>query len=260
METRAIRKVNPVEHILCTDRLPTAWCSGCGIGTVVYSFLEALGEAGLAQGRILLLTGSGCTGNVADYLRLRSRRAKRKYLVDEAADMQLGDPDHTYVVFMNNADLLISGAEDIARAIKRKARMLIIHINNIIYIKRKDGPRANTPFTRRSRDGGYELPFNMPGLLISYGANFVARWTPLQAGWLRYSIGEAFLKNGVSYIEVVSPCLVYEADLGIVGDAVKKIGLYDKRSVVNSGTSLDQFDIRESGRIVIGNLFDGGAR
>ena len=33
---------NPMEGILRMDRIPHIWCPGCGIGTVVTSFTEAL--------------------------------------------------------------------------------------------------------------------------------------------------------------------------------------------------------------------------
>jgi 2-oxoglutarate ferredoxin oxidoreductase subunit beta len=260
MSTEAVKKVHPNEKMLRAERLPSEWCSGCGIGIVVYSFIDALQEMRQDQDRVVLLTGSGCTGRVADYLQIRSRRATKKYLIDEAADVALSDPDSLPVVFMDNADLLVSGAEDLQRAIKRNARVLVIHINNIIYILKKDGPRANTPFTRPAPDGSLELPFNMPGLLMSYGASFVARWTPLQAGWLKYSIAEALQKNGFRFIEIVSPCLVYEADQSRIGDAMKKISLFDRQSVRKIDTDVPQFDIRNSGRIVIGKILDRSER
>ncbi|MBW2562115.1 MAG: 2-oxoacid:ferredoxin oxidoreductase subunit beta, partial [Deltaproteobacteria bacterium] len=33
---------NPIEDLLRMDRIPHIWCPGCGIGTVVTSFAEAL--------------------------------------------------------------------------------------------------------------------------------------------------------------------------------------------------------------------------
>jgi 2-oxoglutarate ferredoxin oxidoreductase subunit beta len=260
MKTGTIKKSHPVEEILHTELLPSRWCSGCSIGIVVYSFIESLREIGFNKNSILLLTGSGCTGSVADYLRIRSRRVTEKYLIDAAADVQLSQPDCVPVVFMDNADLLMSGGEDIARAVKRGARIIVIHINNIIYIMKKDGPTANSPFTRPSSDGSSELPFNMPGLLMSYGASFIARWTPLQAGWLKYSIAEAFSKKGLAYIEIVSPCLVYEAERSRIGDAIQRISLFDMHSVRKVDTDKEQFDIRHSGLIVVGKIFDRSAQ
>lgn len=259
METKTFDMVHPVESFLCTDLLPSVWCPGCGIGTVVYSFLEGVRETGINLDRITLLTGSGCTGSVADYLKVKSQRAKTRFLLDQAADIGLADPDSDIVVFMNNADLLISGAEDLVRATKRGARILVIHINNILYITTTDGLIANTPYTRPSWDGRFELPFNIPHLAISYGVHYVARWTPLHAGWLKYSIVEALSKKGVSLIEVLSPCVLYEGQGGRIGDAVDRIKLYDNRTVMNRNTRVAQFDIKKSKKIVVGEIIDRNA-
>jgi 2-oxoglutarate ferredoxin oxidoreductase subunit beta len=258
METKAHNNIHPVDHVLCTDLLPSVWCAGCGIGTVVYSFIEAVRDAGIDQDRLQLLTGSGCTSHVTDYLRMRSKRSKNRYLMDLASDMQLAEPDSHVVVFMNNSDLLISGAEDLAHAIRRGARIVVIHVNNILYIMTNTGPLANTPYTRPSWDGNFQLPFNMPHLAISYGANYVARWTPLHAGWLKYSIAEAFAKKGVALIEVVAPCLLYEATGGSIGYAIERIKFYDSCAVMKSNAPLQELDIRESKYIAVGEIFDGG--
>jgi len=259
METRTSDRVHPVDSFLCTDLFPSSWCPGCGIGTVVYSFLEAVRECGVDLDRVMLLTGSGCTGSVADYLRVKSQRAETRFLLDQAADTGLVDPDRNIVVFMNNADLLISGAEDLARVTKRGARMLVIHVNNILYVITRDGLVTNTPYTRPSWDGRFELPFNLPELAISYGVHYFARWTPLHAGWLKYSIVEAFSRKGIAFIEVLSPCVLYEGRAGSIGDAVERIKLYDSYAVMNSNARTAQFDIRNSSNIVIGEILDRNA-
>ncbi|MGD9379894.1 MAG: thiamine pyrophosphate-dependent enzyme [candidate division WOR-3 bacterium] len=259
METKTARKHHPSDGYLCSELFPSVWCPGCGIGTVVYSFLEALREAGVEPEQFTLLTGSGCTGSIADYVTLNTKRADTRFLLDQAADIVLAQPESRVVVFMNNADLLISGAEDLARAGKRHARIIVIHINNIMYVKTREGLVANTPYTRPSWDGRFELPFNIPALAIASGASYVARWTPLHAGWLKYSIVEAFSKKGLAFIETVSPCVLYEGQAGHIGDAVARIKLYDDHAVMNSEKQTTQFDIKQSAQIMIGEIVDRSA-
>jgi 2-oxoglutarate ferredoxin oxidoreductase subunit beta len=258
METNTAQGIHPVDDYLCSELFPSVWCPGCGIGTVVYSFLEALRETGFESEQFRLLTGSGCTGSIGDYLTLNTERADKRFLLDQAADTLLTKPDSRVVVFMNNADLLISGAEDLARAAKRGARMVVIHINNILYVMTREGLVANTPYTRPSWDGRFELPFNIPAMAIAYGASYVARWTPLHAGWLKYSIIEAFSRKGLALIEAVSPCVLYEGQAGHIGDAVSRIKLYDDHALMNSETEVAQFDIKNSEQIVIGEMVDRG--
>jgi 2-oxoglutarate ferredoxin oxidoreductase subunit beta len=259
MGKHILDKVHPIDDILCTDRLPSVWCPGCSIGTVLYSFAEAMREAQIGHESITLINGSGCTACVGDYVNLRSRRSRDRYLLDNAADVKLVDPDSNVVVFMNNADLLISGARDLSRVTKRRVRMLVIYINNLVYMLTKDGSVVNCPFTRPSWDGKFELPFNVPALAIDYGVCYVARWTQLHAGWLKYSIVEAFSRRGVSFIEIVSPCLLYRADDGQISEAFERMRFYDNAAVMRSTGRHDELDIRNSKHLVIGKIRDRDA-
>jgi 2-oxoglutarate ferredoxin oxidoreductase subunit beta len=258
MDSNILDRARPIDKILCTDRLPSVWCPGCSIGTVVYSFAEALREAQIDHESVTLVTGAGCTACVGEYVNLRSHRSKDRYLLDNAADLKLIDPSSKIVVFMNNVDLLMSGARDLARVTKRGVSLLVIHINNIIYIQAKDGVMINCPYTRPSWDGKSELPFNLPGLAIEYGARYVARWTQLHAGWLKYSIVEAFSRTGLSLVEIIVPCLVYRTDAGLIAEVAEKVGIYDKRTDLRTAGKMRELDIRNPRHIAIGRFFDGG--
>lgn len=259
MESDILKETHPIDEILFTDRLPSLWCPGCSIGTVVYSFAEAVGEAQISHDSITLVTGSGCTACLGDYVNLRLQQSKDRYLLDNAADIKLIEPDSNVVVFMNNIDLLMSGARDLARVTRRGVSMVVIHINNVIYMKAKDGALINCPYARPSWDGKTELPFNMPGLAIEYGARYVARWTQLQAGWLKYSIVEALSSSGLSLVEIVVPCLVYNNDTGLIAEAAEKVGIYDRGTVIRTIGEMQELDIRNSKHIVVGKFLDGDA-
>ena len=56
---------NPLENLLRMDRIPHIWCAGCGIGTVVTSFAEALKKEKSDLDRVAICSGIGCTGRVA---------------------------------------------------------------------------------------------------------------------------------------------------------------------------------------------------
>jgi 2-oxoglutarate/2-oxoacid ferredoxin oxidoreductase subunit beta len=63
---------NPIEPLLRTDRMPHIWCPGCGIGTTLNCFVRALLDAKVDLDRVVVVSGIGCTGRVAGYLRLDS--------------------------------------------------------------------------------------------------------------------------------------------------------------------------------------------
>lgn len=250
-------KAHPVDEFICPPRLAAAWCAGCGIGTVLAAFLAAVIDSAIERDRLRIASGLGCTERAAGCLDLPTRHAGRQYLLDHAADLSLAEPAARVVAFMNNADLLVSGAQDLQRAVGRGARLVVIHFNNIIYAVTRHGLVANTPFTRPSWDRRFELPFNVPDMAVAYGARYVARWTQLHAGWLTSSIGAALAREGVSVIEVIAPCLLYNGATGGIAEAHDRIQLYDRNTAFGAaGAGCRTFDIRRASSIVVGELFD----
>ncbi|GAH64780.1 unnamed protein product, partial [marine sediment metagenome] len=63
---------NPIEDLLRMDRIPHIWCPGCGIGVVVTSFAEALRKSEIDLDKLVVVSGIGCTGRVAGYIKLDS--------------------------------------------------------------------------------------------------------------------------------------------------------------------------------------------
>ncbi len=56
---------HPSEWALRADRLPHIWCPGCGTGTSVTCFVEAMKELDTDRDRLAVVSGIGCTGRVA---------------------------------------------------------------------------------------------------------------------------------------------------------------------------------------------------
>ena len=56
------------EKFLRMDRIPHIWCPGCGIGTVVTSFNEALKKSKIDLDSVSVVSGIGCAGRVAGYV------------------------------------------------------------------------------------------------------------------------------------------------------------------------------------------------
>ena len=63
---------HPQEHLLRTDRFPHIWCPTCGIGTVVKCFVDAIDRANMDYDKMAIVSGIGCTGRAAGYVKLDS--------------------------------------------------------------------------------------------------------------------------------------------------------------------------------------------
>jgi 2-oxoglutarate ferredoxin oxidoreductase subunit beta len=250
-----MKKTHPADRFLQAYPLPSVWCPGCGIGTAVYSFISAVGEAGIDPAEIMIMTGIGCSGKIAEYLNLRSCLAVDR-LLPHALVHKLANPKDRVVVFSNNADLLLSGDQALIEINRQGINLLVIHLNNLIYTITEKGIFANTPFVRTTDDRQHELPFNMPHMARLAGASYVARWTALRTGWLKYSIIDALGKDGLSLIEVLAPCLLFHAADSRIGDADERILFNDRNTVLREYEDTEKLDLRGPGEIVLGRFVD----
>jgi len=249
-------KYHPADSFIHADVFPSVWCSGCGIGTAVHAFIEAVQEKKINLKKTCVVSGVGCMGKIAEYLKVMTHSVTDGQVIDYAIQLRKKNRDLTLAVFLNNADFLLTGGRGFIDACKAGADLIVVYINNFICANSKDGFSPITPFMRMSVDGKFELPFNIPLLAKSYGARYIARWTPLHAGWLRYSLIEAMSKNGLSMIEVVSPCLIYEANSGRIQDAVERMKFYDDNSEISNCEPAEDLDLRSQNKIIIGKFLD----
>ncbi len=63
---------HPQAHLLRVDRFPHIWCATCGIGTVVKCFVDAIDRSKIPYDDIAIVSGIGCPGRVAGYVKRAS--------------------------------------------------------------------------------------------------------------------------------------------------------------------------------------------
>ena len=232
------------------ETLPTSWCAGCGIGAVASTFIEAVREAGLADNSLILYSGIGCASRIPEVLNFDNRTAADSLFISTIAVDREKNADRKAVVFLDNADIMYSGLSD-WDGLGTSSDILFIHMNSLLFIESENRMYTNTPFIRRTADHG-DLPFNMPAVAISHGARFVARWTPLRIGWLKYSIIDALSKEGFSYIEVLTPCVVFKTRSNMIRSAADRILFYDHITKFNDQLDYNVLDLRNPDKILVG--------
>ncbi len=72
MKASKEEKKHPMENLLRMDRIPHIWCPGCGIGNAVSAFAEAIKKIEYNLDDICVVSGIGCTGRVAGYIKTDS--------------------------------------------------------------------------------------------------------------------------------------------------------------------------------------------
>ena len=125
--------INPVEPFLRSDRMPHIWCPGCGIGTTVNCFAQALIESKIDTKHLALVSGIGCTGRVAGYVKLDSFHTTHGRAIPFATGLKLANPNLSVVVYSGDGDLSAIGGNHLIHAARRNIDLKVICVNNLIY-------------------------------------------------------------------------------------------------------------------------------
>lgn len=250
---------NPIDAYLRVDRMPHIWCAGCGIGSAVGSFIRAIDRAGLNADKMALVSGIGCSGRAAGYVRLDSFHTTHGRAIPFATGLKLANPKLNVVVFSGDGDLAAIGGNHLIHAARRNIDMTVICVNNFNYGMTGGQLGPTTPLDARSATspyGNYEPPFNLPRLVAAAGATFVARWTVFHSRQLERCIAEALVKPGFSFVEVIAHCPTVYGRLNKQGQGVDGLRYYKEKSVVRNGADPSEADIGMSGPILVGKFVD----
>ena len=259
MTTPLTVEENTVDSLLRLDRMPHIWCQGCGIGPAVGCFIRAIESSGLDPDKIALISGIGCAGRAAGYVKLDSFHTTHGRALPFATGLKLGNPELNLVVFSGDGDLVAIGGNHLIHSARRNMDMTVICINNFNYGMTGGQVGPTTPLGARSTTtpyGNFEYPFNVPYLVAASGATYVARWTMLHVRQLEWSIAEAMTKPGFSFIEVLAPCPTLYGRMNKEPKGLDTMHSYQERSIVRDGADPKDVAIDSDGPIVVGKFVD----
>jgi len=250
---------NPMEGFLRMDRIPHIWCPGCGIGTVVSSFVEALKKSELDLDKVAVVSGIGCTGRVAGYIKLDSFHTTHGRAIPFATGLKLANPELKVVVFSGDGDIAGIGGNHFIHAARRNMDLVVICVNNFNYAMTGGQVAATTPRTANVSTapyGNFEYAFSLPYLAEAAGATYVARWTALHLRRVTKSIQEALARKGFSFIEVITPCVTLYARRNRLGDGLNLLKYYHDNSEIKHGADTRTVDIDYQGKLIVGKFVE----
>ncbi len=250
---------HPLEHLLRCDRLPHIWCPTCGIGTVVKCFAEAVLRSGIDLDDFAVVSGIGCTGRVAGYVKLDSYHTTHGRAIPFATGLKLANRRLKVVVFSGDGDLSAIGGNHLIHAARRNMDLTVVCVNNFIYGMTGGQVAPTTPNTANTSTtpyGAFEPPFNLPQLLEACGACYVARWTCLHVRRLTRAMTEALQKRGFSFVEAIAPCSTLYARRNRLGSGYDLMKFYHENSEIRHGADTRETPIDYQSRIVVGKFVD----
>ena len=245
--------------VLRMDRMPHIWCPGCGIGSEVNAFAEAVKRSGIDPKKLVVVSGIGCTGRVAGYVDFDSIHTTHGRAIPVATGIKLANPELTVVVFSGEGDLTGIGGNHLIHAARRNMDLVVICNNNFTYGMTGGQVTPTTPSSAIASTtpyGNYEYPFSLPFLVDAAGATYIARWTSMHARNVTQSIEEALLRKGFSFIEIISPCTTLYLRRNRLGDGVDALQNYQDNTILKHGADTRETAIDFEGKIVIGKFVE----
>jgi len=249
---------HPLDDLLRTDRIPHIWCPGCGIGTAFSACLTAMKTSELDLKKMVMVSGIGCSGRAAGYVKLDSFHTTHGRSIPFATGMKLANPELNLVVFSGDGDLFAIGGNHFIHAARRNVDMTVVCVNNLNYGMTGGQVAATTPHKAKTTTtpfGNPESPFNLPLMAYASGATYIARWTTLHIRDLTNSIETALKKNGFSFIEVLSPCPVNYGRRN-KQSSYEMLKIYQDKGIIKNGAHPTEIDIDFDKGIILGDFID----
>ena len=238
-------------------RMPHIWCPGCGLGSAMSFFIEAVDKVDLPPEKLAIVSGIGCTGRISGYLNVDSFHTTHGRAIPFATGLSLARPDMRIVVFSGDGDLFAIGGNHILHAARRNVDMTVLCVNNFNYGMTGGQLGPTTPLHARSSTspyGNYEHPFNLCHIAYAAGATYVARWTVLHANQLIETIGEAITKHGFSFVEILAPCPTGYGRPNKIGSGLDEMRFYRENSVIRHNIDPVEAVVDIHEKIVVGKF------
>jgi len=237
-----------------SKNLPTTWCTGCGIGTIIGSLVRAMDATGIPQHRFVFVTGIGCYGPAGQYLKFSDIHALHGRTPAYATGLKLANPEVYPILLMGDGDAASIGGNHLIHAARRNIDVTALVMNNHNYGMTGGQYSPTTPQTIPAATAPYgmmEHSFDLCRLMMAAGATFVARTTVYHVSQMVSFLTRAIRHKGFSFVEIESQCPTYFGKFSKRGSPVAMLKHQKENSIpVEKAKDMKPEDL--TGKIVTG--------
>jgi len=192
------------------------WCPGCGNFAIEraakLAFVELVSEGEVKRENLVMLSGIGCHGKIADYIDLNSFYSIHGRVPGPATGIRLANRELVVVGFAGDGDAYGEGLDHLIFAAKRNVNMtMIIHDNRVYGLTTGQfTPTSPKGFEGKSTPrGAPEGPINPIQLMLSVGATFVARAYSGRLDHMKDVFKRAIMHKGFALVDALQPCFTF---------------------------------------------------
>ncbi|OGV95839.1 hypothetical protein A2W24_02175 [Microgenomates group bacterium RBG_16_45_19] len=192
------------------------WCPGCGNFSIWSSIKSALTQLGLPPEQLVIVYDVGCSGNMADFLKVYGFHALHGRAIPPAVGIKLANSDLKVLVVIGDGGGYGEGLTHFLNEMRGNHDITVLVHNNHRYslttgqmspTTPKGTPTKSTPF------GAIEQSLNPVALALVNHATFIAREFAVNAAALTARLVEAINHPGFAVIDVLQPCLVFNPQM-----------------------------------------------
>lgn len=202
-------KHHDFDYYLRMDKMPHIFCPGCGHGIAMQSIIRAIDDLELERDKTVIISGIGCSSRIPGYLDFNTLHTTHGRALAFATGIKMANPELNVLVVSGDGDATAIGGNHFIHACRRNIGITAVVVNNYTYGMTGGQVSPTTPQGDRATTAPYgnvERPFDISGLAVAAGANFVARTSVYHADRLEEFLLRGIRKKGFSVVETLTPC------------------------------------------------------
>lgn len=193
-------------------------CAGCGHDSISASIVQACYEMNIEPHRLAKLSGIGCSSKTPAYFLNNSHGFNSVHgrMPSVATGANMANRDLIYFGVSGDGDTASIGMGQFVHAIRRNLNMIYIVMNNGCYGLTKGQDSATADAGSKNKSGNIN-PFesiDLAGLSLELGATYVAQSFSGDKNQLIPLIKAAMKHPGFALINVISPCVTFNNNVG----------------------------------------------
>ncbi|MFQ5398703.1 MAG: thiamine pyrophosphate-dependent enzyme [Anaerolineae bacterium] len=196
---------------LRNEKMPTQWCSGCGLGNLMKAIVRAIYENGIHKNDVAVVSGIGCSGRMSSYMDCNTLHTPHGRTLPFATGIKTSRPDKHVIVVSGDGDAMAIGGNHFIHACRRNIDLTLIVANNFTYGLTGGQFSPTTPVASWSPTtpyGNIEPSFDICAMAEAANATFIARTTVANLKHMSEMIRLGMSHPGMSVIEVITNCHV----------------------------------------------------
>ncbi len=193
-------------------------CAGCGHDSISAGIVQACFELAIEPHRLAKMSGIGCSSKTPAYFLNNSHGFNSVHgrMPSVATGAYMANRDLIYFGVSGDGDSASIGMGQFVHAIRRNVNMVYIVMNNGCYGLTKGQDSATADEGSKSKSGSVNMfqGIDLCGLALELGAGFVAQSFSGDKRQLIPLIQAAIKHPGFAFINVISPCVTFNNNVG----------------------------------------------